>query len=111
MFLLFCKKIDANEFLHPHQKLYNHREKQRFVLYADNNVEIGEMTWVNAGESVMIINHTYVDEGHRGKKLAEKLVLSGVKKARKDNKKIMPLCPFAKKEFDIKNEYEDVLKK
>lgn len=23
MFLFFCKKIDVNEFLHPHQKLYS----------------------------------------------------------------------------------------
>jgi predicted GNAT family acetyltransferase len=43
--------------------------------------------------------------------LAEKLVAAGVEKARKDDKKIIPLCPFAKKEFDEKPEYADVLRK
>ncbi|MFI3684807.1 hypothetical protein VBH15_07585, partial [Vagococcus fluvialis] len=32
MFLLFCKKIDANEFLHPHQKLYNHLKRSCDIL-------------------------------------------------------------------------------
>lgn len=86
-------------------------EKNRFALYNDDNEEIGEMTWSDAGEDIMIIDHTFVDPTYRGQKLAEKLVLSGVEKARRDNKKIMPLCPFAKKEFDTKAEYADVLKK
>lgn len=86
-------------------------EAARFVLFNDENQEIGEMTWSDAGESLMIIDHTYVDEAYRGQKLAEKLVLRGVEKARRDNKKIIPLCPFAKKEFDRKPEYGDVLRK
>ena len=36
---------------------------------------------------------------------------AGVEKARKEHKKIIPLCPFAKKEFDTKPEYGDVLRK
>lgn len=86
-------------------------EKNRFVLLNDENQEIGEMTWSNAGEEIMIIDHTYVDPAYRGQKLAEKLVLNGVEKARRDGKKIIPLCPFAKKEFDVKSEYHDVLKR
>ncbi|MHC5249062.1 GNAT family N-acetyltransferase [Enterococcus sp. HY326] len=85
-------------------------EKNRFALYNDNNEEIGEMTWSDAGEDIMIIDHTFVDPTYRGQKLAEKLVLNGVEKARRDNKKIIPLCPFAKKEFDTKPEYADVRK-
>ncbi|MBP1045151.1 N-acetyltransferase [Enterococcus sp. BWM-S5] len=86
-------------------------ENERFVLFNDNNEEIGEMTWSNAGEEMMIIDHTFVDPQYRGQGLAEKLVLNGVEKARKENKKIIPLCPFAKKEFDTKSEYGDVLRK
>ncbi|MGL4695307.1 GNAT family N-acetyltransferase [Enterococcus larvae] len=86
-------------------------ENERFVLFNDNNEEIGEMTWSNAGEEMMIIDHTFVDPQYRGQGLAEKLVLNGVEKARKENKKIIPLCPFAKKEFDTKPEYGDVLRK
>ena len=85
-------------------------EETRFVIKNENNHEIGEMTWSNAGESIMIIDHTFIEDSYRGNHLAEKLVLEGVKKARNENKKIIPLCPFAKKEFDTKPEYQDVLK-
>ena len=86
-------------------------EQNRFALFNDDDLEIGEMTWSDAGPEIMIIDHTFVDPTYRGQKLAEKLVLSGVEKARRENKKIIPLCPFAKKEFDTKPEYADVLKK
>ncbi|MER2117389.1 MAG: GNAT family N-acetyltransferase, partial [Enterococcus casseliflavus] len=50
----------------------------------------------------------FVDPAYRGQGLAEKLVAKGVEKARKEQKKIIPLCPFAKKEFERKPEYADV---
>ncbi|MGX6962902.1 GNAT family N-acetyltransferase [Vagococcus xieshaowenii] len=84
-------------------------DKQRFVLVNDQMNEIGEITWSNAGEHMMIIDHTYVSPDYRGQQLAEKLVLNVVEKARHDHKKIIPLCPFAKKEFDQKTDYRDVL--
>ncbi|MEI5992931.1 GNAT family N-acetyltransferase [Candidatus Enterococcus mansonii] len=86
-------------------------EKNRFVLLNDENKEIGEMTWSDAGEEMMIIDHTFVEPSYRGQKLAEKLVYRGVEKARREGKKIIPLCPFAKKEFDTKPDYGDVLRK
>ncbi|MFD1899297.1 GNAT family N-acetyltransferase [Enterococcus termitis] len=86
-------------------------ETGRFVLFNDENQEIGEMTWSDAGTEMMIIDHTFVDPAYRGQKLAEKLVYQGVEKARREGKKIIPLCPFAKKEFDTKPEYGDVLRK
>lgn len=86
-------------------------EKNRFALYNDQDVEIGEMTWSDAGSDMMIIDHTFVDENYRGQGLAEQLVKAGVDKARRENKKIIPLCPFAKREFQEKAEYDEVLKK
>lgn len=85
-------------------------ESNRFVLLNDENKEIGEMTWSDAGTEMMIIDHTFVDPAYRGQKLAEKLVYNGVEKARREGKKIIPLCSFAKKEFDSKPEYGDVLR-
>ena len=85
-------------------------ETGRFALYNDENQEIGEMTWSDAGTEIMIIDHTFVDPAYRGQKLAENLVYQGVEKARREGKKIIPLCPFAKKEFDTKPEYKDVLR-
>lgn len=82
-------------------------ENTRFVL-KDGDKEIGEMTWSEAGETRLIIDHTFVDPAYRGQGLAEKLLAKGVEKARKEQKKIIPLCPFAKKEFERKPEYADV---
>ena len=86
------------------------KEENRFVVLNDAQNEIGEMTWSNAGETIIIIDHTYVDDAYRGQGIAEKLVSLGVEYAREQQKKVMPLCPFAKKEFDRKPEYQDVLK-
>ena len=86
-------------------------EKNRFVLLNDEAKEIGEMTWSDEGPDIMIIDHTFVDPEYRGQKLAEKLVLNGVELARREGKKIIPLCPYAKKEFERKPEYQDVLRK
>ena len=86
-------------------------EKNRFVLLNDEANEIGEMTWSDAGPDIMIIDHTFVEPEYRGQKLAEKLVLNVVELARREGKKIIPLCPYAKKEFERKPEYQDVLRK
>ena len=86
-------------------------EKNRFVLLNDEAKEIGEMTWSDAGPDIMIIDHTFVEPEYRGQKLAEKLVLNGVELARREGKKIIPLCPYAKKEFERNPEYQDVLRK
>ncbi|EOH59410.1 GNAT family acetyltransferase [Enterococcus faecium EnGen0265] len=90
--------------------LTNNKEKNRLALFNDEQQEIGEMTWSDAGPDIMIIDHTFVDPAYRGQKLAEKLVYTGVELARRDGKKIIPLCPYAKKEFEKKPEYQDVLR-
>ena len=56
-------------------------KEETIVLLLYENQEIGEMTWSDAGESMMIIDHTFVDPTYRGQKLAEKLVLAGVEKS------------------------------
>ncbi|MEC3940587.1 GNAT family N-acetyltransferase [Enterococcus mundtii] len=86
-------------------------EKNRLVLLDDEQSEIGEMTWSDAGPDIMIIDHTFVDPAFRGQKLAEKLVAIGVEVARRTGRKVIPLCPYAKAEFERKVEYHDVWRK
>jgi predicted GNAT family acetyltransferase len=83
-------------------------EKKRFVLLNDEQKEIGEMTWSDAGANLMIIDHTFVEPEYRGQNLAERLVIRGVDKARKEGKQIVPLCPFVRRQFEEKSEYKDV---
>ncbi|TFE02296.1 GNAT family N-acetyltransferase [Jeotgalibacillus salarius] len=84
-------------------------EEKRFAAYDQNNNEAGEATFSRAGENILIIDHTSVKDDYRGQGVAGKLVKHIVEKAREHNQKIMPLCPFAKGEFDKHQEYRDVL--
>lgn len=85
-------------------------EATRIALIVDG-VEAGEITWSPAGEGLWIIDHTFVDDNFRGKGYADTLVKAAVERARREEKKILPLCPFAKKVIHETPEYQDVLNK
>ncbi|MDO5028767.1 MAG: GNAT family N-acetyltransferase [Bacillota bacterium] len=76
----------------------------------DDKTFIGESTYSDAG-AYWIIDHTEVDDAYAGQGIGKKLVYKIVEEAREGNKKIIPLCPYAKREFEKNKEYEDVLKK
>ncbi|CAN5275883.1 GNAT family N-acetyltransferase [soil metagenome] len=80
----------------------------RFVM-EDDGVQMGMMVYVFSGPAKMIIEHTEVDEAYEGKGLGRQLVKAGVEYAREQHIKILPLCPFAKKIFDLTPGYADVL--
>jgi predicted GNAT family acetyltransferase len=69
---------------------------------------LAQMTYTVAGSRV-IIDHTEVDDALRGTGAGGKLVRAAVEWARKENARLMPLCPFAKSVFDKTPEYADVL--
>lgn len=75
----------------------------------NNDQDAGEMTYVFAGESKFIIDHTEVNEAFAGQGVGLKMVLASVDFARKNNLKILPLCPFARSVFDKRPELGDVL--
>lgn len=79
----------------------------RFAIY-DNDEFAGEMTFVWAGKSKFIINHTFVEQKFRGKKYGHMMLNKAVEFARETNVKILPLCPFAKSQFDIDSSIADV---
>lgn len=83
-------------------------KKGRFVIYSDGQ-EAGEMTFTWAGENKFIIDHTGIKKAFEGKGLAKELVMAGVEFARKEDLKIIPLCPYAKSRFDRDKEIQDVL--
>jgi uncharacterized protein len=85
-------------------------EENRLAIVDDKNKAIAEVTYTNVGEDLYIIDNTHVDPAYRGKGLAKKLVQTLVDKARKNGKKVLPVCPFANMEFERRNEYQDVKK-
>ncbi|MCI6609995.1 MAG: N-acetyltransferase [Ezakiella sp.] len=86
------------------------KQKNRAALYDEKDNLAGESTF-SPSDDKWIIDHTYVDENLRGNGYASKLVEMIVEEARKENIKIIPLCPYAKKEFGKKPEYSDVVYK
>ncbi len=83
--------------------------KGRYVARADGRPE-AEMTFVRAGADQIIIDHTDVPDALRGLGVGVKLVTRAVENARRDGFKIIPLCPFAKAQFDKHPEWADVRK-
>ena len=71
---------------------------------------IAEMTYSVAGKTMIIIDHTYVNDDFRGEGLGKIMVNQAVEDARKSGIKIVPLCSFAKSFFEKNNNAQDVLK-
>lgn len=78
-----------------------------FVIERDGK-RLGELTYTVAGSRV-ILDHTTVDDALRGTGAGRRLVEAAVEWARAGNRKLMPLCPFARSVFDKTPEYRDVL--
>lgn len=75
----------------------------------ENGARLAEMTYSKAGDALIIIDHTEVSDALRGKGAGKQLVSAAVDHARKNNLKILPLCPFAKSMFEKVKEFQDVL--
>jgi uncharacterized protein len=91
-------------------EIKNRNDGKRGVFYIERDgEEIGVMHYTYAGPGKMIIDHTEVNEEYEGKGLGMRLVKAGVAYARENHLKILPLCPFAKKIFDITPAFADVL--
>jgi len=83
-------------------------QKGTFYLKVDDKIE-AKMTFVFAGTTQIIIDHTEVNPGNNGKGFGKKMILKAVEFARENGITILPLCPFAKSVFDKTPEYKDVL--
>lgn len=68
------------------------------------------MTYSIVSEDILIIDHTEVSDFLRGQGAGRKLLDALVDKARKQNMKISPLCPYAKSVFDKVSTIRDTLK-
>lgn len=83
--------------------------KHGAFLALDNNAQAGEMTYTWAGEQMFIIDHTDVDDSYKGQGVGRQLLDAAVAFAREKQLKILPLCPFAKHQFDKDSSIHDVL--
>lgn len=85
-------------------------ERKGYFFIEEKGQRIAEMVYSKAGTSLLIIEHTEVSDSLRGSGAGKKMVIKAVEMARTQNKKILPLCPFAKSVFEKTPEIRDVLK-
>lgn len=88
---------------------HQHSEKGGKFYYEENGQQLAEMVYVMAGPQKMIIEHTEVHESMEGKGLGKKLLETLVNYVRKENIKVIPLCPFANATFKRMKEWQDVV--
>ena len=67
----------------------------------DADVKAGEMAYTWAGDSMLIIDHTDVEDQFRGQGIGRQLLDALVAFAREREIKVIPLCPFFKSVFTL----------
>lgn len=82
--------------------------KGMFFVEQDGNI-LAEMVYTQPAANKMVIEHTEVSDELRGQKVGNQLVAAAVDYARKQEIRIIPLCPFANAVFKKTPEYNDVL--
>lgn len=85
-----------------------HGAKGAFFIESEGE-RLAVMTYTRAGEHLVIIDHTEVDDRLRGTGAGKALVEQAVQWARGQQIKILPLCPFARSVFQKHAELRDVL--
>ena len=85
---------------------YSARESRSVALFNDDIIGYCQYKEEN---NVWSITHTVVKQEFGGRGIAKRLVHAVIDAARKNNKKINPICSYAKKMMESSDEYKDVL--
>jgi len=83
-------------------------EANRIFINGEKGGVIAEVTFPSISETVVNIDHTFVDESLRGQGVASKLLEELAKKLREENKKAYPTCSYAVSWFQKNTQYADV---
>ena len=82
--------------------------KGAFYLRDDDGETLGEMTYSKAGDHLLIFDHTWVDDSLRGEGQARRLLDHAMEWVRSEGKKVNPLCPYVKSQFDKDERFDDL---
>lgn len=80
-------------------------------FFEREGVRLAEMTYSRASPELVIIDHTEVHEKLKGLGVGRKLLDAFVAWARETSTKIIPVCPYAKAQFDKDPSIGDVLQR
>lgn len=89
----------------------HHQEADNKGVFAidQGGQRLAEMTYSRTNPTMIIIDHTHVDDALRGQGAGRQLLDALVAWARESGTKVMPLCPFAKAQFGKDAAIRDVL--
>ncbi|MFT3957055.1 MAG: GNAT family N-acetyltransferase [Piscinibacter sp.] len=82
--------------------------KGAFFVEADGR-RLAEMTYSRTNATMIIVDHTEVDVSLSGQGVGRQLLAALVQWARATGTKVVPLCPFAKAQFNKDPAIRDVL--
>ena len=87
------------------------KQKENILLLMQENEEVGYIKYAQDQDKDYIIQSIVVSEKYRGMGCAKKLFDEFIKKAQNENKKIIPICSYAQKQFEKNSNLENILKK
>ncbi|BBM54935.1 MAG: N-acetyltransferase [Leptotrichia wadei] len=83
-----------------------HVVNEGFFIFGENGDELAKLTYRKEGEK-LFFESTVVSPELRGQGIAGKLFEAGVKYARENNYKIVPVCSYIVKKFES-GKYDDL---
>ncbi|MFC3041271.1 GNAT family N-acetyltransferase [Virgibacillus xinjiangensis] len=83
--------------------------ENKFYVGDDIRDPLAEITFIQNGGGKLVIDHTFVSGELRGQGIAGQLVGKVVELAREKDRKVLPLCPYAKSKMEKTPEFYDVL--
>ena len=83
-----------------------HIVNEGFFIFGENGDELAKLTYRKEGEK-LFFESTVVSPELRGQGIAGKLFEAGVKYARENNHKIVPVCSYIVKKFEG-GKYDDL---
>jgi len=89
-------------------KLDERGKKATFFIEKDGE-RLGELLFFKSAPSRMTIYHTEVNEKLRGTGAGNELIAAAFEYARKNDLKIVPTCPYARKVIERTPEFQEVL--
>lgn len=82
---------------------------EKIWLEDENGKEIAYVEFPEKEENIVDIQHTVVDDSLRGKGIAGELMKNAAEYLKKNNKKAILSCSYAKKWFSSNEEYKDLI--
>jgi len=92
----------------PHTVQHQEQDAKGAFYVENGGQRLAEMTYSRTNAAMVIVDHTEVDPSLSGQGVGRELLGALVQWARATGTKVVPLCPFAKAQFDKDASLRDV---